>query len=66
MKDDVEAFAKRFVVEEIMLELGSVPEKTQSIRTKPFVVLADGIASSLPSELPEKMHDVIDGAWLRA
>jgi hypothetical protein len=66
MKDDVMAFVEIFAVDEMMLELGRVPEKTQSIRTKPLDVLADDIASSVPSELSEKMHDVIDGAWSRA
>jgi hypothetical protein len=62
MKDDVTMFVITLFVEAMMLEFGRLPEKIQSMRTNPFVVLAKYMTSSFPAEFPLKMQDVIDGA----
>jgi hypothetical protein len=46
----------------MMLELGRLPEKTQSVNMNPFIVLGCHITNSLPGEFPLKMHPVRDGA----
>jgi hypothetical protein len=48
-----------------MLPLGRLPEKTQSVTTYPFSLLAVVIASSMPAVLSRKMHDVTDIPYFR-
>jgi hypothetical protein len=62
MKDSVTVFVKTLLVKAMILAFGRLPEKTQSISLKPFVVLVVLMTSSLPAEFPLKMHDVTDGA----